>query len=735
MGAAGSSLVPAKKIKSANELILKTKDIRQLSDALFTFMFSKWDLKTEIWEISKNPDEYVVAVSDLITSQFHVLGYTTKRNQIGEIYFQKYDKLAPPKEADEQSQRGSAGIVKHRENTQIIAFYFVRLFQIMGAMLMVVKDISFPMYDPITKTITNVGKSQDIRRPYVNQESMTLERFKSVSSPYQVGGGGGIFPTQIPLGPYEFLRYYLTSVSQEIRDIYRVKYIVTLPPGNLYQITPNLFFEYKLPDPLPANVMAGPSIPEARQKFHVVTKRDGEVSAMMSLQEATVSMVNPNNLVGYLSPGDERFNTPEKQLERYHSIVTFKLSGSGGGRSPDEATVNRVENIASSSRSYKSGVEYKFETGTTVDSLLGEYDPRKDFTKILERVIITAMRKTDRSIRLYTIKRSDNIATTQAVAVGEMPTTIKSSTIDELYKSLRPSPSDKDKIGTQPHCIARAIQLLDTESLHSKNPTKGKTNICRIASDNKEATGNLLSYKPIKSLAQLYGKVDPVKFKESKAVLEAFVDTQKSIEGKTITPLSVSGLKTTQPDEAASLSMALQRISKAFAITQAQGANPFDSFSDITVPRPKGCGPSSAVQQEIGDRSVTNALQSTAQELMAYHVNHTIEIAKFLRVIFNITRGPNGAWTVEGPRVEILYAGFPILNQLTDQARELLVDYYAGCETLYQSGVKVWSDAQPVVEGPQQPVATQPIGRQPSMNDSRPPSRNTRRNTAEYPRG
>jgi hypothetical protein len=40
--------------------------------------------------MADNPEEYVIALSDLITNQFHVLGYKTERNQIGEIYFMKY---------------------------------------------------------------------------------------------------------------------------------------------------------------------------------------------------------------------------------------------------------------------------------------------------------------------------------------------------------------------------------------------------------------------------------------------------------------------------------------------------------------------------------------------------------------------------------------------------------------------------------------------------------------------
>jgi len=81
---------------------------------------------------------------------------------------------------------------------------------------------------------------------------------------------------------------------------------------------------------------------------------------------------------------------------------------------------------------------------------------------------------------------------------------------------------------------------------------------------------------------------------------------------------------------------------------------------------------------------------------MAFHVNQTIEISKFLESIFDVKKdSATGRWIVKGPREDYMFAGFPVLDQLTNQARELLVDYYSGCETLYQKGVKAWVDGLP----------------------------------------
>jgi hypothetical protein len=404
-------------------------------------------------------------------------------------------------------------------------------------------------------------------------------------------------------------------------------------------------------------------------------------------QDVTVSAMNPSSMPGFLPPGDTSFNTAAKQLARYPITATFSMSV--GQRTPQTATVNRVDSEVKR-ESYSSGAEYYFDSGTNVELLLAQYDPKKEFTQILDLLILLAVRtaNNDKSIQLYKAKVEDQ---TKAIEIGKMPLKIESSaTINEFFQLLK-----KEK-GSQPHCIARALQLLDTKSIQDTIPQGSMTSVCKFAIGDQAGPVNLTMYKPIKSIAQLFGKVDPVKFKESQIILEAFVG--KDAAGG---PFSVDGLAV-QPGEADDLKKALERLAKAFQYTQ----DP-KSFADIQVARPGEC-------QSSDDISITQPLalklQSISHQLLAYHVNHTVEIAKFLKVIFNISQAPNGSWKVEGPKTEILFAGFPVLNQLTDQARELLVDYYSGCETLYQKGLQFWKDEQPkdgaaAAAQPSQPVA------------------------------
>ena len=86
MGAGAST--PFSRISTGEQLLDKTKGIRQMSEALFKFMYTQWDQK-DMWDIAKNPGDYVEALTELIQDQFTVLGYTTKDGRAGEIYFEK----------------------------------------------------------------------------------------------------------------------------------------------------------------------------------------------------------------------------------------------------------------------------------------------------------------------------------------------------------------------------------------------------------------------------------------------------------------------------------------------------------------------------------------------------------------------------------------------------------------------------------------------------------------------
>lgn len=662
MGGTASKLSRATGTTSGRTLVAQTAEVREMSNALFQFMYAKWD-EREVFDMAQKPGEYVIALSDLITNQFHVLGYVTKRNQLGEIYFMKYKDLQPP------DKEGAKGIVEQRQNAMIIAFYFVRLFQILGALLLIVKDFSYPITDPTTGSTSNLGKpaNRGVVRPML-QQGVVLPRFQR---------GGARYPKDKPLGPYEFLRFYLSEMTVEEATSLRTQTGYAFDRAKHYKITPNLFFEFELKGAAPRDVQVR-GFPT--QKFILLVKSGGSTQVRTLAQTVNLVEMVPYSIDKFIAPGDPTLTgNGSQQLARYPDRVKFDLIQ--GKSKANQVSVDRVMRDAGS-KTFEDGAEYRFTEGEKVDVLLGLYDAQKDFRRILEALVLIALQTTDRSLQLAETKPPEE----RRVAVNrdtQMPASYLNPTINEVYQFLR------NKTG-QPHCIARALQLLDTAAIESKYPVSGKTNICRFSVGDKTGPVALTSYTPIKSLAQLYGRVNPTNFKDAQVILSAFVGREGT--QSTTVPMGMKDLLGMgQRDEADELKKALDILQKAFAITTSA---PAESFADLQISAPAEC--KGAVEQDVGSQATVLAMQSTAHRLMNFHVNSVIEISKFLRGVFNIKKNPTGEWRVEGPKTELLFAGFPALEQLTTQARGLLVDYYSGCESLYQGAVKTWRDAQPV---------------------------------------
>jgi len=666
MGATASSLSRPAFISSGKDLLAQSKEVREMSDSLFKFMFMKWSLK-EVWDIANKPEEYVIALSELIEKQFDVIGYTTERNEVGEIYFKRKDSI-------------KTDSPKHKENAQIIAFYFIRLFQIMGALLLVVKDINFPIYNP--RTLSNNNSSGVVAtssgRPYTNQD--TLPRFRKISPQY----GGGSVPTSYALGPYEFLRKYLKRNSEEEKAEYRRRFNIDI--SDMYRITPNLFFKHVFNKD--ENVKRTQVKDYTKSSFYILL-RDTQIQNSKVFKEQQVSIFTINTGTGKQTVD---FKTPEalgdNEKELYPISIEIKLHIPGR----DKGHLVQFTRKEKDNDDYKGGPDYYITNGTKMTEVTGRTD-RFDFPAIIEESVLFAVREITPNLQLLKIVEA-NSANTRSVNVGKIPEKLDSSkVINDLLQDLKGAGK------YQPHCIARALQLLDSNSIEKYSPLGGTTKVCKFAiGDSKTGTSaavTLDAYKPIKSLANLYGTVNPSSFKDSQGVISAFVGREAGMSAK-----SVKELKTMkQLDEADELSAALERLATAFKFVHKE---PLDSFSQIQVSRPTECKTSELLR--VNNEGTTLLMQSAAQQLFAYHINNTIKISTFLQKIFNIKKGPTPSgevnWVVEGPKSEILFAGFPLLDQITSQARNLLVDYYSGCEEVYQRGLKAWKDSDEVKIAP-----------------------------------
>lgn len=745
------SLSGSKEI-TGEQLQLSSKEISTMSNELFKFMYSTWKPK-DVWDIAENPDKYVIAISDMITTQFHVLGYKTRDKRMGEIYFRKWDDLEPPmgsetelsaanarndrsltnirdevvqrklkKEISERKKtrrtRAQAGYAIQKQNAEIIAFYFVRIFQILGSMLLVVKDIELPAYDKQTGeqvSSTRANQSREFARqlypsqvgvsgfktPMSIDDKKKLEYAEAalrlsqekkntaigMATQTNVTGvqtGGGNFDPKLALGPYEFLRFYLRKVNDNDRLDFKNNGIPD-PGQNVYMFDKSrlLFFKYTRPSTEADKIDLKNGV---EQEIGLPVKENGKIEIKfitITVNKLTFSLKSGSiatELKGYIAPSGRG----DTKKEVFPTDVTISYEKQQSREKSSTVTMKRID----TSSSLETGMPYQLyeADNNLLDAYRGRLDPKDDFVEFLEMITLTYLRKKYNAITLLQLKNKSE-AEEEESGEGSTESSAKFSLKEPSNKSL------KDVFGAmnkkeeyRPHCVARALQLLDSASLSNKFANGyGSSRVCKTSLGKASGQTNLSEYVPTKSLGQLYGKVNPTDYVNSMKVLAAFV--QKSSTGAPVSLDDASNF----PAEKDDLLAAIQRLTKAFNLTYSDQK----SFADIKNDIPVECTTDKGKELKIDRASQEfRDMKSASQQLLAYHLKSIVEISKFLKKIFNITQRGDGTWAVEGPKVELLFAGYETLDTLTNQARAILIDYYAGCEEIYQRGLTKWKETR-----------------------------------------
>lgn len=652
-----------------------------MADNLFTFMYTQYDVN-EIWDIAEKPNEYILELSELIHHHFTVIGYTGGAGERGEIYVKKIDdyKKDMVEVTEENKRQKAVEREERRRNAQTIAFFFVRIFQILGAMLLVIRDTPIiaedgnyllekrmnPMLPRIEYPTQNIGlaKQQELRAEALRLQARVdaLERDKQVQR-------GGALSSSFNLGSFECFRNFLSDASEQKTRLGLTKYTV------LYSITDNLFLTFSSE---PASGMRSEQTLSLYPKFLFLTPGRVEEIPITGITTSPDPVSNGEyptlNLFTLQSVG--------RSVKRFPTILKLQYDE----RATETKQKYRIDDPELKYIAVRSGIPYPI---TSISRFLEAYmlyylDEKNPGTSTEPR--FTRKATNEEKTTSYAVSRTGLIHNPK-----KLPGVIKST-----YEVLL------NKIGHS-HCKRRALQLLDARSIlygidnvdQRHAPT---TDICAYTAPPEDETASkrktdavpLSEYRPTESLGQLFGKISRARMDEATTVLKAFVREKEgadlSLYGKS---LGLMGVKDGWSNEEAALATTLQRLSGAFDV--ADPSKPVEGLKDLKMSRSKKCKTTERIKLASGS-NVARELRAIAQQLIDKHNSSLVYITEYLEKLFTIDPATN---KVSGIKEEILMLGLSGLDTLTDQARALLTNYYMDCETIFQRGVSTWEASVP----------------------------------------
>ena len=220
------------------------------------------------------------------------------------------------------------------------------------------------------------------------------------------------------------------------------------------------------------------------------------------------------------------------------------------------------------------------------------------------------------------------------------------------------------------HCIARALQLLKTEPLANE---AGISQICSATFAENKRTGVVKKGESLSTSPGLF------------ALANLFYDTISIGSPR----LTIGKNKVNGKSSFDQYIEFMEKLSKQYEVSPDKAPDVYeqkglDSIRDTRDQ--KACPVAMDIQLSL---DTTKKVHRVVKSMFQDQVNHAASCFKIISMLFNITYDK----TTKKPILiklndNLITKGFPELERINRETRELLVNYYTNCEAKYWSGMK-----------------------------------------------
>lgn len=663
------------------DLYKKTAGTRRMVDDIFTYMMHH--LKVNDFMKLSNPEscqKYALFMANNLSLFFSKLSVKPELGRDGVLAFRSIEDLEEPKGSAKQEKESLC---------LVLAYFYTRIFQMYGAIaLTLLDDINYTVemstligarpeteMEPTERSVATPGQQYSYVEPRTPKQ-LRADRFE----------GGQIGGWISKLGYFDFLNRGLlveqaAPVQQAYVSPYGIPYQAPVPttaPTNQYGYTVNYVFKdqkqkYMYFKPEPADVGGRDVSAASSQKgtFSWVDSQKKIFEIIVSVRKG----VDDNHV--QFSVDSIRFRRSRETTDIVLRKEEIKDILSGNKKPdevvPDSITVSSTQPFPSISQTQPSQGQYETKDYVDINS----------YFKTLFNAIIPSITKRYES--------GDSIAGRAAMDAMNI------RRFYENYTNVKP-------LG---HCIARALQLLNTDPYGRDE--KGKpfiSSICKTSffvphgKTDAERRGVPKPDEPITespgimSLALLFydtvGKASPHIFM-SKQSFEQYKVFMKQMAGLFMGKEAASGLQIDTMDIRTIHPKTAQEEKEKIKLTTDGKTEIVDrrTFDQSTKTETKRgvCSPEQKEKTIPLDSDTKQNVHNVVRQLFKRQLRHAVQCEKILRQLFTMEHQENMPVRIK-INDNILKGGLGALNRMNAEVRQVLIQYYSDCESMYLVGVK-----------------------------------------------
>jgi len=680
------------------EYILKNADISDIISLASDEGCKKWVVMAE----SKIKD--VFKKFDILKKSGVQL--PTDKDKQGSVYYQKISEL----EKSSQSELKS-------NYCKVLAFYYIRLFQIVGALALSIQDSTLPTRDYIG-TRSPIDKKVDIKsstNPLIPEKKPLFKWFGGAIDEYE------FMNSYLEVKDISNNEYFFLPAKQQIYD-YSEKRYVDKPRDKLESLlvdedkqakkyifrhlVMNIRFDFRRKG---NRIIIDNIFKEGSQLLNAKIKKESSVQTNGSLRiDETrqdlydyimdvyktikeLSQSDTINILKQLRYLDTNSNDTMSRI-RGTSITISKMEL----KNPNPIFMYSVEKVISGKKIL---IEFKFNLIISKDndyfsiSFKNLFTSSKDFIipddakKSIEGRVTNfrldsnytmklsnsdvdpdELKSNRQDIPTFLQKKFDKLTNTIVqnieLGIGKLKEGYQQPTIDTKVDELLKYTELWSKLSSdspvKSFCVARALQLLNLSGLSQNIPDSIKP----LVYDTKfELIENKSLPKPSEPITSI------ISF--------------KALDNLYKNPTGILGTITKEPTyylpDDKTRETSLQNLIQSFGETAQSLSDVLEESGNLDTP----------ILDKKQDSEKIRILREKAKTLFQKQFDHTNAVLKLLKKIFNIN----------GPKItlntSLASQGIRGLESIAQEARDLLSAYYAGCQTTYAEGVSELRKSKP----------------------------------------